>query len=118
MVDTNINKTVYISSPNRKGVPVSAQELHYISSPNRRGVPASAQELHYIPSPNRRGVPVSAHELHYTANRAQAEELRRKTFLPYRQGVLGCLGFPSPPAFPQGHVLQPCIIRVPNPYNV
>jgi hypothetical protein len=107
MVDTNINKTVYVSSPNRKGVPVSAQDqLHYISSPNRRGVPASAQELHYIQSPNRRGVPVSAHELHYTANRAHAEELRRKTFLPYRQGVLGCLGFFSPPAFPQGHVLQ------------
>jgi hypothetical protein len=109
MADTNTDKTVYISSPNRKGVPVSvsAQELQYLSSPNRKGVPASAQELHYISSPNRRGVPVSAHELHYTANRAQAEELRRKTFLPYRQGLLGCLGFPSPYAFPRGHVLQP-----------
>uniref|UniRef100_A0A0R0F351 Calmodulin-binding protein n=2 Tax=Glycine max TaxID=3847 RepID=A0A0R0F351_SOYBN len=37
----------------------------------------------------------SPHELHYKANRAQAEELRRKTFLPYRQGLLGCLGFSS-----------------------
>ncbi|CAK9188007.1 unnamed protein product [Ilex paraguariensis] len=37
----------------------------------------------------------SAHELHYTSNRAQAEEMRKKTFLPYRQGVLGCLGFSS-----------------------
>ncbi|KAL2345623.1 hypothetical protein Fmac_006908 [Flemingia macrophylla] len=37
----------------------------------------------------------SAHELHYKAHRAQAEELRRKTFLPYRQGLLGCLGFSS-----------------------
>ncbi|GJU39259.1 hypothetical protein Tco_1192216 [Tanacetum coccineum] len=37
----------------------------------------------------------SAHELHYTTNRAQAEEMRRKTFLPYRQGLLGCLGFSS-----------------------
>ncbi|XP_068638830.1 uncharacterized protein [Aristolochia californica] len=36
---------------------------------------------------------VSAHELHYTANRAVSEEMRRKTFLPYRQGLLGCLGF-------------------------
>jgi hypothetical protein len=107
MADTTTNRTAHISTPNRKGVPESAQELHYISSPNRRGVPASTQELHYIPSPNRRGVPVSAHELHYTANRAQAEELRRKTVLPYRQGVLGCLRFPSPPAFPQGQVLQP-----------
>ncbi|XP_047974190.1 uncharacterized protein LOC125216499 [Salvia hispanica] len=36
---------------------------------------------------------VSAHELHYTANRAQAEEMKKKTFLPYRQGLLGCLAF-------------------------
>ncbi|KAK3195716.1 hypothetical protein Dsin_027026 [Dipteronia sinensis] len=39
------------------------------------------------------GPPVSAHELHYTANRAVAEEMRRKTYLPYKQGLLGCLGF-------------------------
>ncbi|KAL3814652.1 hypothetical protein ACJIZ3_015920 [Penstemon smallii] len=37
----------------------------------------------------------SPHELHYTAKRAQAEEMRKKTFLPYRQGLLGCLGFNS-----------------------
>lgn len=37
----------------------------------------------------------SAHEMHYTANRAQAEELRKKTYLPYKQGLLGCLGFSS-----------------------
>ncbi|EEF40498.1 conserved hypothetical protein [Ricinus communis] len=43
-------------------------------------------------SSRRRG-PVSAHELHYTANRAVSEEMKRKTFLPYKQGLLGCLGF-------------------------
>ncbi|GFY89033.1 stress response NST1-like protein [Actinidia rufa] len=43
----------------------------------------------------KRRVPASAHELHYKANRAQAEEMRKKTFLPYRQGLLGCLGFSS-----------------------
>ncbi|CAL0308543.1 unnamed protein product [Lupinus luteus] len=37
----------------------------------------------------------SPHELHYKANRAQAEELRKKTFLPYKQGLFGCLGFSS-----------------------
>ncbi|XVF01227.1 hypothetical protein REPUB_Repub04eG0069700 [Reevesia pubescens] len=42
---------------------------------------------------SRRRAPVSAHELHYTANRAVSEEMRRKTFLPYKQGLLGCLGF-------------------------
>lgn len=36
---------------------------------------------------------VSAHEIHYTANRAVAEEMKRKTFLPYKSGLLGCLGF-------------------------
>ncbi|ESR36297.1 hypothetical protein CICLE_v10028742mg [Citrus x clementina] len=44
-------------------------------------------------SVSRRRPPVSAHELHYTANRAVSEELKRKTFLPYKQGLLGCLGF-------------------------
>ncbi|XP_014495987.1 uncharacterized protein LOC106757733 isoform X2 [Vigna radiata var. radiata] len=43
----------------------------------------------------KRRLPASPHELHYKANRAQAEELRRKTFLPYRQGLFGCLGFSS-----------------------
>ena len=38
----------------------------------------------------------AAHEQLYAApNRAQAEDMRRRTFLPYRQGLLGCLGFSS-----------------------
>ncbi|GMN37565.1 hypothetical protein TIFTF001_006928 [Ficus carica] len=44
-------------------------------------------------SSRRRGVPVSAHEVHYTVNRAVSEEMKKKTFLPYKQGLLGCLGF-------------------------
>lgn len=44
-------------------------------------------------SSGRKGAAVSAHELHYKANRAVSEELRKKTFLPYKQGLLGCLGF-------------------------
>lgn len=36
---------------------------------------------------------VSAHELHYTVNRAVSEDLKRKTFLPYKQGILGRLAF-------------------------
>ncbi|KAI3715539.1 hypothetical protein L6452_22525 [Arctium lappa] len=43
----------------------------------------------------KRGVGRSAHEVHYTRKRAQAEEMRKKTYLPYRQGLLGCLGFSS-----------------------
>ncbi|XP_028102060.1 probable membrane-associated kinase regulator 3 [Camellia sinensis] len=54
-------------------------------------------------SSRRRGTAVSAHEMHYTANRAVAEEMRRKTFLPYKQGLLGCLGFnPGVPDFSKG----------------
>jgi hypothetical protein len=37
--------------------------------------------------------PVSAHELHYTKNRAVSEDLKKKTFLPYKQGILGRLAF-------------------------
>ncbi|XP_028095890.1 uncharacterized protein LOC114295790 [Camellia sinensis] len=34
-------------------------------------------------NPIKRRVPPSAHELYYTANRAQAKEMKKKTFLPY-----------------------------------
>ncbi|XP_074311719.1 uncharacterized protein LOC141647440 [Silene latifolia] len=37
----------------------------------------------------------SAHEMHYAAKRAEAEEMRKKTYLPYRQGLFGCIGFHS-----------------------
>lgn len=42
--------------------------------------------------PKRKG-PVSAHELHYTMNRAVSEDMKKKTFLPYKQGILGRLAF-------------------------
>ncbi|PIA56353.1 hypothetical protein AQUCO_00700582v1 [Aquilegia coerulea] len=35
----------------------------------------------------------SSHRLYYTANRAVQDELKRKTYLPYRKGLLGCVGF-------------------------
>ncbi|KAI5056728.1 hypothetical protein GOP47_0028546 [Adiantum capillus-veneris] len=38
---------------------------------------------------------ISPHEMHYVMHKQQTEELRRRTFLPYRQGLLGCLGFSS-----------------------
>ncbi|KAL5558602.1 hypothetical protein UlMin_034813 [Ulmus minor] len=40
----------------------------------------------------RRG-PVSAHERHYTTNKKVSEDLKKKTFLPYKQGILGRLAF-------------------------
>ncbi|XP_075477206.1 uncharacterized protein LOC142518331 [Primulina tabacum] len=41
----------------------------------------------------RSGPPISAHELHYTVNRAVSEDMKKRTFLPYKQGLLGCLRF-------------------------
>ncbi|KAK8624346.1 hypothetical protein V6N13_065693 [Hibiscus sabdariffa] len=38
---------------------------------------------------------VSAHELHYTTNKAVSENMKKKTFLPYKQGILGRLAFNS-----------------------
>ncbi|KAF8117882.1 hypothetical protein N665_0008s0222 [Sinapis alba] len=43
----------------------------------------------------RRGLQPSPHELHYTTNRAQAEEMKKRTYLPYRHGLFGCLAFSS-----------------------
>lgn len=43
----------------------------------------------------KRRLPPSPHELLYTTNRAQAEEMKKRTYLPYRQGLFGCLGFSS-----------------------
>ncbi len=42
---------------------------------------------------SKRRAPVSAHELHYTMNKAVSENLKKKTFLPYKQGILGRLSF-------------------------
>ncbi|KAL7615829.1 hypothetical protein Lser_V15G00764 [Lactuca serriola] len=36
---------------------------------------------------------VSAHELHYNMNRAVANDMKKKTYLPYKQGILGGLSF-------------------------
>ncbi|KAE8719503.1 Acylamino-acid-releasing enzyme, putative isoform 1 [Hibiscus syriacus] len=38
---------------------------------------------------------VSAHELHYTTNKAISDNMKKKTFLPYKQGILGRLAFNS-----------------------
>ncbi|KAK1407542.1 hypothetical protein QVD17_39160 [Tagetes erecta] len=40
-------------------------------------------------SGSKRKEAVSAHELHYKINRAVANEMKKKTFLPYKQGILG-----------------------------
>ncbi|OVA01768.1 Protein of unknown function DUF1645 [Macleaya cordata] len=49
-------------------------------------------------SNSRRKGPVSAHELHYKVNRAVCEESKKKTYLPYKPGLLGCIGF-NPTAY-------------------
>ncbi|XP_050126378.1 uncharacterized protein LOC126603538 [Malus sylvestris] len=46
-----------------------------------------------VSSSRRKGPPVSAHELHYTVNKAASNDMKKKTFLPYKQGLLGRLAF-------------------------
>ncbi|OIW14860.1 hypothetical protein TanjilG_30579 [Lupinus angustifolius] len=41
------------------------------------------------PSLSSKKKPISAHELHYARKKAEVEDLKRKTFLPYKQGILG-----------------------------
>ncbi|XP_047149134.1 uncharacterized protein LOC124821310 [Vigna umbellata] len=54
-----------------------------------------------IPSPSpgprpRRKEPLSAHELHYARKKAETEDLKKRTYLPYKQGILGRMaGFGS-----------------------
>lgn len=54
-----------------------------------------------IPGPGpgprpRRKEPLSAHELHYARKKAESQDLKKRTFLPYKQGILGRLaGFGS-----------------------
>ncbi|CAL9107682.1 unnamed protein product [Musa textilis] len=73
-----------------------------VSSNPETKPPAAAPTPRDAPQPRpangirrRRRAAPSPHERHYTTNRAQAEEMRRRTFLPYRQGLLGCLWFSS-----------------------
>ncbi|KAJ6344640.1 hypothetical protein OIU76_006208 [Salix suchowensis] len=55
-------------------------------------------------SSKRKG-PVSAHELHYTVNKAVSDNLKKKTFLPYKQGIFGRLSFnPAAHALANGFV--------------
>ncbi|KAF8394634.1 hypothetical protein HHK36_020848 [Tetracentron sinense] len=81
------------SSPKEKKTPPSEdtqkpkRPQHVPAKKNVAGKPANGV--------GKRRIPPSPHELHYTANRAQAEEMKKKTFLPYKQGLLGCLGFSS-----------------------
>ncbi|EEF52456.1 uncharacterized protein LOC8260868 [Ricinus communis] len=44
-------------------------------------------------SGTRRKAQLSAHELHYKTNKAASEDMKKKTYLPYRQGILGRLAF-------------------------
>lgn len=42
-------------------------------------------------SPRRKNTNFSAHEFHYAIKKAESQDLKKKTFLPYKQGILGRL---------------------------
>ncbi|KAI3446021.1 hypothetical protein Pfo_002686 [Paulownia fortunei] len=63
----------------------------------------STDSVGSVSSRRKSGPAISAHELHYTVNRAFSEEMKKRTFLPYKQGLLGCLGFhPTVPEISKG----------------
>ncbi|KAF8776570.1 hypothetical protein HU200_003288 [Digitaria exilis] len=81
--------------------------LHRSKSDSGKHPPLSSNPSTPRPAPKRNPSPApsrgrgrarsSAHARLYEARRAEAEEMRRRTFLPYRQGLLlGCLGLGSP----------------------
>lgn len=70
------------------------KELKQQQQQRKGGIPAASRKATNGVGGKRR-IQLSPHGVHYKASRAQAEELRKKTFLPYRQGLLGCLGFSS-----------------------
>ncbi|XP_074589038.1 uncharacterized protein LOC141844953 [Curcuma longa] len=79
----------FSAPPERTPQPAeSAARREQTTQPRRQQRPVNGLGRRRAPAP-------SAHEWLYTANRAQAEEMRRRTFLPYRQGLLGCLWFSS-----------------------
>ncbi|KAE9586792.1 hypothetical protein Lal_00005027 [Lupinus albus] len=43
------------------------------------------------PTMSSRKKPISPHELHYARKKAETDNLKKKTFLPYKQGILGRL---------------------------
>uniref|UniRef100_A0A0E0I3X1 Calmodulin-binding protein-like n=1 Tax=Oryza nivara TaxID=4536 RepID=A0A0E0I3X1_ORYNI len=63
---------------------------------DQRPPPPIAPPRSPAPAAARGGRRRSAHERMYAARRAEVEEMRRRTFLPYQQGLLfGCLGLTS-----------------------
>ncbi|TXG65302.1 hypothetical protein EZV62_006577 [Acer yangbiense] len=87
---TNTNTTTR-SSSKEKDQQISASSISTSTTSVKKNKPVNG----ILTGKKRRVPPPSPHELHYTANRAQAEEMKKKTFLPYKQGLLGCLGFTS-----------------------
>lgn len=84
---TTIPQQITKRSPQR-----SPQMSPHRSSQGHTSPIPSAQSSPQRSSPASPARTLSPHELHYKVQKAHAEELRKKTFLPYRQGLLGCLG--------------------------
>ncbi|KAI3737072.1 hypothetical protein L2E82_27067 [Cichorium intybus] len=51
------------------------------------------QDIRNSGSVSKRRGRVSAHEHHYTVNRAVSNDMKKKTYLPYKQGILGRFSF-------------------------
>lgn len=65
--------------------------LGFKSSPTHRIGNSAKGPSHVVHGQGAR----SLHGRHYSSPRVYTEQMRQQTFLPYRRGVLGCLGFTS-----------------------
>ncbi|KAL5074801.1 hypothetical protein RYX36_013785 [Vicia faba] len=65
--------------------------LSYTKKSSEEGKGSSSPFRSNIPKSRRKEPVVSAHELHYNRKKAENEDLKKKTFLPYKQGILGKL---------------------------
>ncbi|XP_058781204.1 uncharacterized protein LOC131655336 [Vicia villosa] len=65
--------------------------VSYNKKSSEEGKGSSSPFRSNIPKARRKEPVVSAHELHYARKKAENEDLKKKTFLPYKQGILGKL---------------------------
>lgn len=92
MTKEQLNKYAILKQHHHQG----NEELKNSSFRSTDSCGSSSTSTSSRPTPRTKGgsAVLSAHELHYRAKRAMAQDLKRKTSLPYKPaGFFGCLGF-------------------------
>ena len=83
---------LFRSASEGRGTDKDPFNKYSVNMGSQRNVRISSGESSPSPSKsNKKGQLVSAHELHYKANKAISDDMRKRSFLPYKQGILGRL---------------------------